>query len=74
MNWEVSLRERLARLLDMGGDKHLAEQARQHIRDGELIEAEETIGRIELYSKAWIKAPPDRLRLPCDGLQLHSAP
>jgi hypothetical protein len=49
------LRERLATLVSTGGDKALADQAYQQIKAGDLVDAEETIGRLELYAKAWMR-------------------
>ena len=55
--WEHSLRERCAELEHQGADKGITGQARQLIRNGELIEAEEALGHAELYLKAFLQVP-----------------
>jgi hypothetical protein len=54
-NWSYGLRERLAQLEAMGGDKTLAAQARYHLHNENLIEAEELISTVELRLKSWLR-------------------
>jgi hypothetical protein len=54
-SWPVALAERLAQLESIGADRTLAAQARLQIKAGELTDAEETLGHIELYLAAWMR-------------------
>jgi hypothetical protein len=54
-SWTHALREKLAQLVEQGADKGLAARAFAQIRDGDLVEAEESLGHIELRLKAWMQ-------------------
>jgi hypothetical protein len=53
--WPDALAEKLKQLEAKGADKALAAQARAQIKQGNLVEAEETLGHLELYLCAWMK-------------------
>jgi len=53
--WGDALRDKLKTLREMGCDEHIAAQAAKQIKAGDLLEAEETLSRLELYQLAWMR-------------------